>query len=1111
MSPVQPLPDSLLTNLLQQKVALRTDLNIDLVARLKDLRDQVAAEARYIVTLFPEYTPHDEQYHLTSLFNIAEILIGSDQLGRLNAIELFILASAMYAHDWGMAVSQPEKGLIIEGASKRKADAENFSLLPDEHERFIRFMQERGTGGGGKAGEEVDLSSWSEYVRRTHAFRSGARVLSFFTPIDVGLARAIAKVCESHWLNIEDLDDYESFPPNYAVLRETVNLRALAVYLRLVDLFDLAADRTPYVIWKYVAPRDPRSKLEWAKHRAVQSVSAQQYQDGRVLQVDGTTDDVEVYAALKDLEAYCERELRACVHLLARTNDPRHAVNIYHSNWRIQAVGFKPIAIRFDFARDRMFQILGDEIYGGDSYVFLRELLQNSIDAIRMRREVLQRNNADPALERINVTVTQDENKDMVISWTDNGIGMDEYIIRNYLAMAGRSYYQSDDFKKFSLQLDPIARFGIGLLSCFAVAERIQIKTKRDPYMESPSEALSVDIPAFERYFRVETSAAKAIPIGTTVTVFVDRRKLPLDDSGQSIELQVTEYLQRVAGFCEIPIVVDDLERRTVITRPENPTKVRVEEPYNVVTIPLDYPLDLVIFGGTGEGRAALEEESYDLANDLGLRDFEGRLVFLRLTEAVGDVVKGDYERAFNRFLPVDYNGDTLMGFEVLRIYDVANEYYGPSLMDAIQEMKIPLEEEFPGVIIQSLKSLSPSAWCSPFYRVYRDGVLLSSVSPPLSFQIWSERSQLPVPSIAVNIPKSKAPRVDLARSRILDSNESWDVPIANAFQAYLREKRLPTLLDLHPAERLQQLARWSVTYRLSEEALWEMVPAEKWPVAFLDKGLKMLVRDWAEVKDEEVRLLDDRIELNAKRLVSALYGDASTFPKLPDEYFPVALRAVTDTVNVSGNRPLLAEIAFRLSFKALKESHVLTEVKTAIVDLTQYSDAVYHHSNGQLFVQKVLNPKKPRASDHTIVHILTKALNSPAALEPEEFSVLSQGIKNWPAVVKFPDAIHQMFVLHNMMNLLHPLTPILLKLIAHVEIAKRRNPNDAEKYAAFMFMWDALSINSLFVDTNKLNRLLMEIRNLAIAQGLPTDGWEDSLKLSQDEVRLDTTSFYRL
>ncbi len=40
---------------------------------------------------------------------------------------------------------------------------------------------------------------------------------------------------------------------------------------------------------------------------------------------------------------------------------------------------------------------------------------------------------------------------------------MDEYIVKNYLAVAGRSYYQSEDFKKKEISL------GISLYPDFSV------------------------------------------------------------------------------------------------------------------------------------------------------------------------------------------------------------------------------------------------------------------------------------------------------------------------------------------------------------------------------------------------------------------------------------------------------------------------------------------------------------------------------------------------------------------------------------------------------------------------------------------------------------------
>ena len=69
----------------------------------------------------------------------------------------------------------------------------------------------------------------------------------------------------------------------------------------------------------------------------------------------------------------------------------------------------------------------------------------------------------------------------------DYGMGMDESLILDYLLRVGASYYRSQRFKAELLRYQtpgqaefvPISRFGIGLLSCFIVGDRIEVSTWR--------------------------------------------------------------------------------------------------------------------------------------------------------------------------------------------------------------------------------------------------------------------------------------------------------------------------------------------------------------------------------------------------------------------------------------------------------------------------------------------------------------------------------------------------------------------------------------------------------------------------------------------------------
>ena len=114
-------------------------------------------------------------------------------------------------------------------------------------------------------------------------------------------------------------------------------------------------------------------------------VVIEQFQEtSRCLKVRGATDDHRVYTALEDLREYCDSQLRLSNGLLNEL-EPQYQPRLIYLDWKVEPKGFEPITVRFEFERQAMINVLSDEIYRGDHYVFLRELLQNSIDAIRRR------------------------------------------------------------------------------------------------------------------------------------------------------------------------------------------------------------------------------------------------------------------------------------------------------------------------------------------------------------------------------------------------------------------------------------------------------------------------------------------------------------------------------------------------------------------------------------------------------------------------------------------------------------------------------------------------------------------------------------------------------
>jgi len=1006
------LPECDLISVLADKVEQRKDIDFNFFGRLDEFRQRVSGEVRQINVLFPEYTPHDEQYHLKRLFHVADTVLGRDRIEAMNSAELFVLAVGLYGHDWGMAVSEPEKEYIINGKPPEGMSITDLWILSDEQHRFTKFARDQRLSMDADGDvKEIPIEMWREYVRQTHAFRSGERVRRFFDPIDPGIADASSRICIGHWLNFEDLEDYRSYPPDFSVLRETVNLRALTVYLRLIDLLDMADDRTPYVIWKFVAPRDPRSRMEWAKHRALRPVTCPQYQAGRIIRVDGSTDDHEVYAALEDLRIWCGEQLRGCNDLLARMNDPRHKLDLYHIDWRVAARGFNPVSIQFEFDRERMFEILSDEIYQGDPYVFLRELLQNSIDAIRMRREVLQRRGIDPGkLGVIRVTVEHGTGGDAIVTWQDDGIGMDEYIVRNYLAVAGKSYYTSSDFEREGLKMDPISRFGIGILSCFMVADRIQIETFKEPYLPPTGNPILITIPAVRRQFRIETLPQEGAQVGTNVRVFVEGKKIPADEQGKPVEpLDVTGYLSIVAGFVEFPIVITEGNRKTIVLHPKQDSdtaRQRFGKEFEIHQLDLSYPWANVFFPqDLLTARKMLREECYDIASDLGLEGYEGSLTYPIPTDDKIDLEahgSGEETTAIIRG-----------GAEYI---EKQTRWYGD------------WEDYFSGKFI----GMNRSSKHSQAYAVYRDGILLSQVSSPgLREYETSGEKVLPVPLFVVNIPKLQTLSVDLSRTHLLEQSKRWDAPILEAHRRLLIEKSLKDLLSMEPIERWYQLGRLIAFHNIEADELWEIFPHDYWPVLILEAEGRLNALEWKDIASDALYLFPEDINDEL--------GTVANCQLITQEEYKGFLRKWNgERCNVSDlgvrNVPTSSILkASDLWSVAIRKSHCLSSIR--------FLKPPWKGSPP--LVQKIFVPMKIPESPPDIELLLEKAINDPTqlnAIEKRQLSSMFFDSFRIPLIVEFSKPFEEAFAYgYEILNTKHPVTQGLLRILSKLALSKVR------------------------------------------------------------------------
>jgi molecular chaperone HtpG len=150
-----------------------------------------------------------------------------------------------------------------------------------------------------------------------------------------------------------------------------------------------------------------------------------------------------------------------------------------------------------------MVDLLSHHLYSSPR-VYIRELMQNAVDAITARRQL---DPEAPASVRIRASGT--------LTVTDTGVGLTEQEVHRFLATIGRSSKRDED-GLIQTRSDFVGQFGIGLLACFVVADEITVVTRSAREPEAPA----VEWHGYsDGRYSISTLPSSAHEFGTTVTL----------------------------------------------------------------------------------------------------------------------------------------------------------------------------------------------------------------------------------------------------------------------------------------------------------------------------------------------------------------------------------------------------------------------------------------------------------------------------------------------------------------------------------------------------------------------------------------------------------------
>ena len=548
-----------------------------LYTKVVEIITNASDHLEYVRNVLDEFDKHNAK-HSEAVLDIIEKLLG-EKAKDLSSYDLFSLIAVSYLHDCGMAVSDFEINVmkLIENDGydgkkvctndesyalidqnrvliyKSENDAKNVKdwlFYPGSEEKLFDYYSQLLIDYQNYRNGKIDVIRKSndkvkknkelrvDYIRRTHAERvetyikfwgetEFVKFLGGNIPMGKELIDNIAMACKAH---NEDASYLLELDNNVGYLGdETSNLQFVAMMLRIGDIVHFSYDRAPVVLRALHHFESSYSYEQWRKK--TDSGVNYSIKDCEIIfkancnnpkdyyDLMGYIDCVDNELALYNRTRF-EEKWDECYPVLPK--DKVNRVYIKH------AKSFIPVPnLKFTLDQNRILDLLmGAELYS-DEYACIRELYQNSLDACRCQI-AKDRTNDKVSKGKIEFGIITDGEGNKYVYCLDNGKGMSKYIIEHYLLKIGSSYYQSADFYQYQAAtgntFTPTSQFGIGILSCFMIGDKIEITTK-----EEGGEYISCVMENFHEcfYYKKEISNKDKEVIassGTLIKIFLNEK-----------------------------------------------------------------------------------------------------------------------------------------------------------------------------------------------------------------------------------------------------------------------------------------------------------------------------------------------------------------------------------------------------------------------------------------------------------------------------------------------------------------------------------------------------------------------------------------------------------
>ncbi|SFC97328.1 HD domain-containing protein [Clostridium uliginosum] len=526
----------------------KEDKRYELLKQIYDYNKPIICNGLgHISRYFTQYSKHDSS-HSQKIITAIEQLLGEDKIKQLSATDTYLILMSAYLHDYSMTLNYKEIRALFE-SDKFVGFLKSLENNPDFSDDSKRLnIEELCQKYSSKKSWPLDILNSlnrviSAYYRTDHALNSKNIIYDNFTESDINinpnkflperLEYILGEICRIHQADFKEIMKLEKV--SNGSFNDKMHPRFIAVLLRIGDLLDLDNDRYDEALLKTACNELNRdSSLHYNKHKSIKEFLITE----KLINIKSESINDDTVRLTREWKKWLEDELN---------NFSKYLNDIIPEDWIFSVPKLTFIVnktnseacyidknLMLEVSSEKAFDLISGAGIYKNNLAFIREYLQNAIDAVKIKSwmEVLElesytredfnllskenikkiisdkyeKNEYSDVCKKFQIKIhffdcnndkeftkfeeyynSNNLKKDyfknkIIVVFEDNGVGISKECLEKRILSAGEHNDKSDKYQRMidtiPQIIKPTSKFGIGMHSAFLVSKYVIIQTK---------------------------------------------------------------------------------------------------------------------------------------------------------------------------------------------------------------------------------------------------------------------------------------------------------------------------------------------------------------------------------------------------------------------------------------------------------------------------------------------------------------------------------------------------------------------------------------------------------------------------------------------------------